>query len=306
MKIPAIFSRASKVALLVLVLALSFLISACAANYGSKDYVRDEFPRDEHYNEYDTGEDGFGQTVESTGQSNLSARKMIFTASMTIETLEYEKSLENLEKLVAEYGGFIQDSQIQTETKHTSSSSSRTSYFTIRIPSEKLNDFRKAGGGIGKILTNNISGEDVSEVYFDSEARVQNLRVQEERILELLTKADNLADILLLENQLNEVRDSIEILTGKLQKMDALVSMSTVEITLYEVKTLTEAAPESFGQKIAQTFKGSIEALTVFLKGMVLALVAVAPFLLPAGIIFLLIFIPIYRAKKKRKNQKNK
>jgi hypothetical protein len=66
-------------------------------------------------------------------------------------------------------------------------------------------------GNIGTITLNTITGDDVTDQYFDAQSRLSALRVQETRLLvELLEEAASLEDILDIEDRLSEVRYEIE------------------------------------------------------------------------------------------------
>ena len=58
---------------------------------------------------------------------------------------------------------------------------------------------------------------------------MESLSLQEERLLDILEKAEKLTDVLELEQELADVRYQIETLTTTLNRYDQLISYSTVE-----------------------------------------------------------------------------
>lgn len=292
--------------LTVSLMMLLALISCSAVNNGlqkDENTTIKESRNATGYNNYEEAAEQDSSKTETTNAS-LTTRKMIFTAAMDIETLDYEKSITDFEALVEEYEGFIQDSRIESSTGINTRKSLRTAVYRVRIPSTKLSTFRKAAGDIGTITLNDLSGDDVTDSYYDTQARLEALQVQEERLLALLEKAEELKDIIDLEDRLSQLRYEIETLTGSLNKWDALVEMSTVNVEITEVASLTEPDPETFGQQISKMFTDSVNALTETLKQLVIAFVAILPFLVVFGTIAAAVIIPVVRSSKKKRRQR--
>jgi len=245
--------------------------------------------------------------VTSTGtssktQSNAAQdRKVIFTASLAIETTHYDNSIAVLEKMIEDFGGYIQNSSVETSTSYQNSTKLRNATYTIRIPSDKLKSFLSKSGDIGNIILNTTQGEDVTDQFFDTQAHIDALTIQETRLLELLKAATSLKDILDLEDRISKVRYEIEQLTGTLNKLSSLIDLSTVTVKITEVETISTPEPEGFWAQLSSTFSKSIEALVRTLRVLSLVLVAIFPFLVVFGIVFLAIFLVYRRATRKKR-----
>lgn len=98
--------------------------------------------------------------------------------------------------------------------------------------------------------------QNVTDEYYDIEARLKSLRTQEERLLALLEQSGSLEDIVQLEQALSDVTYEIEKLTGTLRNYDSLIEYMTVTIDLREVTRETEVtqAPVTLGERIAAQF----------------------------------------------------
>ncbi len=79
-----------------------------------------------------------------------------------------------------------------------------------------------------------ISSEDVTEEYYDSEARLKVLKAKEDRLLNLMNKANNITDIISIENELGQTRSEIEVLTGRLKYLSNATDYSLVNIKLQQ------------------------------------------------------------------------
>ena len=255
------------------------------------------------------GEADFGSSTDGSNKvADLMSQmgsKIIKSGYMALETLEFEETTSSLSRMVQQAGGFIASSNIQGWSKNDAKNKPlRQASYKLRIPSDRFEQFMTDMGELGNITRNENWGEDVSSQYFDTEARLQSLTIQEERLLTILSKAEVLTDIIELERELSTVRYEIENLTGTLRKYDNLIAYSTLEISVQEVEEITEivAKPVTLWEKIAKSFQDSIKSATEVAEGLLLFLVGAIPFLLLLGIL-LLILLGIARllSRKSRK-----
>ena len=273
---------------------------------------------------YDAGMDGFfeepaaenkesgftgGSSSDSAafdsaaGEALAIDRKIIKSAYLGIETLEFDKLNNNLQGKVAMMGGYIESSSTSGVPRaEKSSSPDRQAHYEIRIPSKKFEQFINEVGELGNLITKEIGGEDVTGQYFDVQARIKSLTIQEERLLSILKKAELLQDIIELEGELARVRYDIENYTGTLKSLDSMVSLSRVSLDIYEVKEIKtdEPDPETLGDRIADAFKGSLKSLGKFFEGLTVFLVAALPYLAIIAPIIWIVWALWVRSRKNR------
>jgi len=134
------------------------------------------------------------------------------------------------------------------------------------------------------------SGRDVTEEYIDLEARLRNLRRQEERLLEILDRAESVKDVLEVERELGRVRGEIERLEGRLRYLSNRVEFATITVELLE--------PEPIAQSL-----GLRSAISDAMKGLVTvtrALIVAIGYLLPIAAVAAVLFALLRRVRKKR------
>ncbi len=213
-----------------------------------------------------------------------SERKLIKNGNFTVETLEYEKTIDAIEQLIGSVGGYIQNSNVSgTGAIASGYNQMRRATYTVRLPA---NDFDAFEDGLaacgGSILSRNVFVDEVTDYYYDTEARLKSLQTQEDQLMKLLEKADKLEVIIQLQNELSNVRYQIESLQGTLRRLDSQVAYSTVTINVREVyeSTAIQAPPKTLGQRIAYTFSNTwddivdgLEDFVVFVAGNILLLV---------------------------------
>ena len=205
--------------------------------------------------EYKMAGGGLAQTAaQTTAQQN--GVKKIYRATLELQTLEFEKANEDIDRLINEVGGWVEQKDVSTY-----SSSYRGAYYTVRVPASKFESFCTGVGELCHVTYSTSSAEDISESYYDTKARLDTAQIKLARLQELLKDADNMADIITIESAISETEYQIDYLSGTLRSYDSLVDYATVCLNLNEVYRLsnTEDAPKTFGEKLSNAFSEGIE-----------------------------------------------
>lgn len=240
-------------------------------------------------------------------KNKVDNRKYIRTFRFYLETLEYDKTISELEQMVEMQFGFFESSESEgggaTDTYRR-----RNASYTIRIPKEKVDAFTKGLDGIGNVVNKSSFTEDVTGQYYDTEARIKTLKVQEERLLAILEEADNLEYIIELERELSDVRYQIESYSSSFRYLEDQINYSTVYVNVQEVKepTVFEEEPETFFEKMGKGFMESVEGVIEFFADLILFLTTNSPVLLLLGLIGYVGYRIVRRLLNKPKTIKNK
>lgn len=151
-----------------------------------------------------------------------SVKKILFSAVLLL-TVEIPDSTNfHIEKIARKYNGYV--NEIGTF---------RT---IIRVESNKLNDAIQEISALGKVQNKNLTGQDVTEEYLDYKIRLENAEKSRKRYLELLAKAENVEAALKVERELERLNASMDLLKGKMNRIDHLSEFSTITINLRERK----------------------------------------------------------------------
>lgn len=179
-----------------------------------------------------------------------SEAKIIYTADLELESKEFDEAWQALTAAVTEMNGYFESRSISQGGRY------RHMYGTVRVPVENYQAFLDRAGEAAHVTNRSEYSEDVSEVYYDNEARLTTQRTKLARLQELLGQAEDMADIITIESAISETELEIEYLTGSLRKYDSLIHYSTVNFHLYEVYRLStdEDAPLTFGQRFTSAF----------------------------------------------------
>lgn len=230
----------------------------------------------------------------------IDSRKIIKNIDMRLQTQAFDTSAEQIPQIAESFGGFVQDSYIEGRDMYNERGT-RSANFTIRIPVEKLDSFVNSVGSSFHVTSKSQNSQDITESYYDSKARLDALRIQEQRLLEMLKQAAELEYLLQVEKELMSVRYEIESLTSSLNRMDSYVSMSTVTIYLQEVIKYepVEDVPVTFGERISRAFSESWKNFGEFSQDFAVWFVAAFPALLVIAIIAFIIITIIRKGVKK-------
>ena len=153
--------------------------------------------------------------------------KLIRRAELDIQTEQFDQSVQALNTLVLDCGGYFENSRRHGE-------------YIVRVPAERYTAFLSDAGDLGYLTSSSESTEDVGEQYYDTEARLKTQRTKQERLLALLEKAETMEDIIALESALSEVEYQIESYSSDLNRYDGLINFATFRIYLSEVGQVTQ------------------------------------------------------------------
>ena len=198
--------------------------------------------------EYEMPADASGSTVPAN-------TKMILTGELELETKEFESAVQAVDALVKELGGWYESRSINQ------GGSRRSINATVRVPANNFTALMERAGEVAHKTYANDRQQDVSEAYYDNEARLTTQRTKLERLQTLLAQAENMEDIIALESAISETELQIEYLTGSLRKYDNLVDYATVSLSLWEVYRLStdQEIPRTFSERLGDAFITGLE-----------------------------------------------
>ncbi|MCH5253656.1 MAG: DUF4349 domain-containing protein [Lachnospiraceae bacterium] len=223
-----------------------------------------------------------------------SNRKLIKTVELSAETESYEVLIGNLERQVAELGGYIEYQYQYNGSLYSPYDENRSANMTIRIPAERLDEFVVKVGEQTNITNKQERIEDVTLQYVDLESRKKALSTEQDRLLELLEKAETVEDIITIEQRLSEVRYQLENMESQLRTLDNQINYSTVNLYIQEVKRLTPTEEKSIWDKMRNGFIESVYNIGDGFKNGFVGFVINIPYLL-IWLIVLVIVLIIFR-----------
>lgn len=222
---------------------------------------------------------------KSKAQIVPTERKIIRNADLQLEADAPEDSQQKITAIAESKGGFVVES---TQSSSNSKATIRdTVTMTVRVPSAKFNEsldeIRKTAS---RVVSETAKGEDVTEEFVDTEARLKAKKALEAQFLEIMKQAKSVEDALNVQRQLADVRGEIERIEGRLRFLENQTSLSTIKIRLQTPATYSPNSTGFFYQ-LKEAFSNGFDFALNFILGLVTLVVAILPF-------FIFIVLPIF------------
>jgi hypothetical protein len=247
------------------------------------------------YSEY------INNTAEAlTPAQNNYIKKIIKNADVTIEVKKIDEDFKKIAAWVEQNGGYEFSRNISSneQNKHIS--------VVYKITPDKLNSFMKFLGGSGTLLNSNIYSNDITDQYYDSAVRLENLKKGRDQLLEIQKKADTVDSLLKVQGELTRITGEIESLEGRMKMWDKMVAESTVNLNINQ-----QSLPIKINRDITWNFSSLSDIIKTMKNGfvwttntivnmvvwVVIFVVAIIPVAVIAAIIILI--IKVIRKKKK-------
>lgn len=199
-------------------------------------------------------------------------RKMIMTATLTLETDEVSKRFEDVGNIAAGAGGFVASSLFGNSGEH------QTASITIRIPSDgyqrAIVELRK----LGTVTGEQSGANDVTEEYTDLESRLRGLRAVEQQYMEFLTRAVSIDEVLTVQDRLNGVRVEMEQIQGRINLLANQTDLATITVHLEPPVIVVEPPTDGGSVTPLEALESGWEASLAVLSGVAVVALAVLAF----------------------------
>ena len=306
-----------KLAILAAALLLCASLASCGAAAGKNESYRDS--SDLYYAEttaanYDIGylepsasADSYeSENTDSAGMPSahpVREEKLVYTASVTLESEDFEAASDALHQKIASLGGIIVSENAYNLNKK--GYGGRSMDMTVRIPQENYETFLAGLSDICNVAAVNRYVDNLTERYYDNENRLKSYRIQEERLFAMLEKAESVTEMLEIESRLCDVQYQIEALTNTQRTIDNDVRYSTFNLSLAEVKKFTTPEPETFGDKFKEAVGGSLESFGIFSENLLFFFIYVLPYLLCVAVVIVVVLVIVKVSKKKKEKKQD-
>lgn len=242
---------------------------------------------------YEMAESAPQEAMSNESTEALTPQKIIRTIKLSLSTRAFDEDLEKLNTALEQHKGYVEYSDIAADRGNR-----RYANFTLRIPKDNLDSFLDQVKGVGQTVSMTESQEDVSERYSDTATRLQTQTTKMERLIDLLSKAVYVEDILQIEREIADTQYQIDRLTGSLRGMDSKVDYSTVSLYMTEEVVTVSPTDPTLAERVRLAVSDAWAMTVDFLEDFVVLLTVTLPYLIVL-IVVILIIRRIIRRKKK-------
>ncbi|QAV71223.1 DUF4349 domain-containing protein [Salinibacterium sp. UTAS2018] len=265
-------------------LALSLLVlSGCSAGMSdmssseSGDYLVEE-----------TGEGLSGTTGNDQGidapaadgalapEADIS-REVITTGYMAVTVTSPDEASAEAIRITESVGG-----RVDGRNEYAPSEGNRgSSMLTLRIPASDLTATLDKFKELGELQEVSINAQDVTMQSRDLEARITALDASVDRLLALLTKAEDTDTLIKLETAISDRQGELESLKSQKRYFDDQVAMSTLTLSLVSEADAPSTEPNTF----LDGLDAGWAALVAFFSGLLVLLGVLLPWIVFLAII---------------------
>jgi hypothetical protein len=201
--------------------------------------------------------------------------KIVYTGSLQLVVADLGQALARGRAAVAAVGGYIGAS----EESNTEDRSVAT--ITYRIPADRWDSVIADLRGLAtEVVFEQTQATEVGGQIVDLEARLRNLRASEAALVEIAKGTGKISDLLLVEEQLTQVRGQIEQLDAQRAQLEDQVSYGTL-VTTYGTEIVA----------VQETAKGWDPAEDV--DGALATLIGMGQAIVSTGIWFAIVWLPL-------------
>ena len=220
----------------------------------------------------------FGETASSARGDGTS--DVVRYGNLSLEVTDADDALERVTAIVESAGGYISSSSRSGQGDNLYLSA------TLRVPAAEFSAVMASLRGEGDVLYEDISSYEVTMQVIDLEARLENLRASEAAFLELLDRAESVADVVAVQSELSRIRGDIESYEAQLSGVKDQVEMASINVTLsLPVSPVAEASGDfDLGYEISSAIANLINVGRAVIVAAINIVVIGAPIELLGGL----------------------
>lgn len=278
-----------KKTVVLFLIALMFLVG-CQSNQAAYELVREEstvLGGSAPAADQSQKSDGFN-AQEGLGEVPQQERLVIKDGSLSIVVDDPVHSLEAISSMAEDLGGYVVRSNL-SQVRTENGLEVPQANLTIRVPAERMDEaLGLIKSGAGRVLSEQVTGQDVTQEYTDLGSRLRNLENAEKELTRIMEEAEDTEDVLNVYNRLVDVQEQIEVIKGQMQYFERSAAMSSISITIQADEAVQPL--QIGGWQPAGVAKRALQALINTMTFFGDAAIWIALYLLP---VLLVLMIPV-------------
>lgn len=245
-----------------------------------------------------------GKTSNGLNSNDIDREMLVYSCSMSIDTLDFASTVNGFKALLDQYGGFIETENYSDGGSYgrwySESAEKWQSYSaTLRVPSRNYDAFCNSAGNLGDLRSKNASVQNLSSEYHDLSTTLEIYEAKEERYIALLSEITEDEYAVAIERELTDLQIEIARIKSRMNKISTDVSYSYVYITINEVKEYVSepVKTDTFFDRLLNTIHNTWMDFVAFWEALLFLIIRLLPYLV---VIALLVIIILALTKKRR------
>ncbi|MEY2421434.1 MAG: hypothetical protein QOI95_1501 [Acidimicrobiaceae bacterium] len=176
---------------------------------------------------------GASQSVQPLPAPPADSPRIIKNGSLEIlvGTGTVTESVNRLTALATGFGGYVSNSRT---TASEQSGSQASALISVRVPAAAFEQLMGEASKLGEVQATTTSGQDVTAQFVDIDAQLTALTATRDQFLLVLGEAQNVNDILAVQDRITQVQIQIDQLEGQKRLLTDQTSFGTLSVTLLE------------------------------------------------------------------------
>ncbi|WP_405019624.1 DUF4349 domain-containing protein [Kitasatospora sp. NBC_00070] len=216
-------------------------------------------------------------------EAPVAPRLIAYTAQLTLRSKEVARTLAEARDLATAAGGYVAGEQLGGKGGDGATTDAR---LTLKVPSATYQQSLDRLAGMGEVLSRSSQADDLTEQVADVESRLKTQQASVDRVRKLMAEAKTLTEVVSLESELSRREAELESLQQRRQGLTARTSLSTITLQVFAGSGPAPKAAErkdGFWASVGGALSGGWHVLVAVVRGLLMAVAAVAPFLLVLG-----------------------
>ena len=179
------------------------------------------------------------------------------TVALVASDGEVTPTLDSVGRVAREQGGSVFATQTQE------SGDTPSGQITVRVPVERFDALVAAVRGLAEVRSVQTSGREVTAEYADLETRIASATAARDRLTTILGAAVTVAEVLAVQQQIDQVSATVDQLTGQLNVLTDQSDLSTLEVSVTESgdPVVSGTSDRGFGSAFGDAFDGFTSGL---------------------------------------------
>ena len=179
----------------------------------------------------DTATDGASLAVPTALTPADLGREIVYRATIGVQADDVTAASNEAVAIVQGLGGIVFSQTTRTEPEPWAEIVFKVLPGDFSTALERL-------AGVGKLVDQSISADDVTERVVDLESRISTAETSVARLRRLLEEAVDLEDVAAIERQLLDRETTLEVLRGQLRTLRDQVDLATITLTITQSPTV--------------------------------------------------------------------
>lgn len=248
---------------------------------------------------------------QSANQQTVTKEMLVYRGQIEIDTLEFDRSVENFKQLLDQVGGFVEKENYSDEGEryddyYAVEETEKHNYYTatIRVPSSEYNTVMDGAGNLGDVRSKTSNVQNVTQQYGTYQSQIKIYEAEYQRYLKLLEKASEDQYALEIEQKLFDLQVKIAEIKSSITNLETDVAYSYISITLTEVHKY-QKRPEktdTFLDRLIKTCKNSWNVFLFLIEKILFCIIYTWYYI---AFILLLIYV-IFKTQRKHPQSQGK